>query len=203
MTEPVEIKPIKVKKLSELPDHMKAAITAFHTPAARRAAMEELGIEPDAEFIKEANDYLAEARKHIFKDDEDPVCCSESLPDSGKRREFTTGSVRDIRSGKGRYDLISPFGIAPLAKRLEDGMTKYGERNWEKGQNLMSYLDSAERHIEDAKMDFLMGQDHEEDHIGAAMWNLHAYAHTLHMIKHGLLPAELDDRPFPERVGIK
>ena len=124
------------------------------------------------------------------------------LPDSGERREFPTGSVRDKRTGKGRYDLISPFGIYPLAKRLEDGMTKYGERNWEKGQPLMSYLDSAERHIENAKEDFLLGREHIEDHIGAAMWNLHAYAHTLAMIEAGLLPEELDDRPFPEKIGL-
>lgn len=32
------------------------------------------------------------------------------LPDSGERREFTTGAVRDIAQGKGRCDLL-PLGV--------------------------------------------------------------------------------------------
>ena len=34
------------------------------------------------------------------------------IKDSGERREFTTGAVRDIQEGKGRCDLI-PLGIFP------------------------------------------------------------------------------------------
>lgn len=30
------------------------------------------------------------------------------LKDSGNRREFTTGAVRDIGDGKGRCDLLPP-----------------------------------------------------------------------------------------------
>jgi len=118
-----------------------------------------------------------------------------SLPDSGKRRKFITGSVRDIRTGKGRYDLISPFALKALAIRLEEGMTKYGERNWEKGQLLMSYLDSTMRHIQTFIMEEMVGREHEEDHISAAFWNLHSFIHTLEMIKRGLLPKELKDFP--------
>ena len=32
------------------------------------------------------------------------------LPDSGERREFQTGAVRDIAQGKGRCDLL-PLGV--------------------------------------------------------------------------------------------
>jgi len=124
------------------------------------------------------------------------------IPDSGERRKFTTGSIREIREGKGRYDLISPFALKALAKRLEDGMKKYSERNWEKGQPLMSYLDSALRHINDYITDCMMAKLHAEDHMGAAMWNLHGFIHTLAMVDQGLLPEELDDRPFPSSVGI-
>ena len=119
----------------------------------------------------------------------------KGLPDSGARRTFETGSVRDIRTGKGRYDLISPIAMASLAKRLEDGMQKYGERNWEKGQPLMSYLDSTIRHINDFILDKMKGRKSVEDHISAAFWNLHAFIHTSHMIKDSELPAELDDLP--------
>jgi len=168
--------------------------TSNWKPKNSEAFGEDPGEDPD-EYAEDENkkphNYYPYSVKHYHP-----------LPDSGERRSFKTGSVRDVRIGKGRYDLISPFGLYPLAKRLEDGMSKYGERNWEKGQNLMSYLDSAERHINQAKSDFLMGVPHKEDHIGAAMWNLHAYAHTLHMIEAGLLPEELDDRPFPSRLGL-
>jgi len=125
-----------------------------------------------------------------------------TLPDSGERREFSTGSVRDIRTGKGRFDLISPIALRRLAVRLEDGMSKYGERNWEKGQPLMSYLDSAVRHIQDFIEDVMCDVEHKEDHLGAALWNIHGFIHTEEMIKRGCLPEELDDLPTPARVGI-
>jgi len=124
------------------------------------------------------------------------------LPDSGERREFSTGSIRDIRIGKGRYDLISPIAMKALAVRLEDGMSKYGERNWEKGQPLMSYLDSAIRHINTYIYDMMTFKKPIEDHIGAALWNIHSFIHTQEMIRLELLDKELDDLPYPSKVGI-
>jgi hypothetical protein len=123
------------------------------------------------------------------------------LPDSGGRREFSTGSVRDIRTGKGRFDLISPIALLSLATRLEDGMEKYGERNWEKGQPLMSYLDSCLRHINKYIVDTMQGKIPEEDHISAAFWNLHSFIHTEEMVRKGHLPASMNDLPTPEKMG--
>lgn len=110
--------------------------------------------------------------------------------DSGAREEFNTGSRRDTRVGKGRYDLISPIFLRRLALHLENGARKYGERNWEKGQPLMRYLDSAMRHIQK----YMMGH-RDEDHMTAAAWNLQAFIHTEAMIANGKLGKELDDRP--------
>lgn len=112
------------------------------------------------------------------------------LKDSGQRRQFDTGSVRDIRTGKGRFDLISPIALRRLAVHLENGMTKYGERNWEKGQPLMSYMDSALRHL-----NVYIEGDRSEDHMAAALWNIHCFIHTEEMINRQLLPGALDDRP--------
>ena len=56
--------------------------------------------------------------------------------DSGQRQEFETGSRRDTREGKGRYDLLPAHAIFLVARQLEEGAKKYGERNWEKGQPL-------------------------------------------------------------------
>lgn len=112
------------------------------------------------------------------------------VKDSGKREEFDTGSRRDTREGKGRFDLISPFVNERDARHLENGARKYGDRNWEKGQPLSRYMDSALRHMNK----YLMGH-RDEDHLAAARWNIAALMHTEQMIKLGRLPAELNDLP--------
>lgn len=165
------------------------------------------------------------------------------IQDSGVRQEFETGSVRDTREGKGRFDLIGSlasmyFPIAPvshplgeainalyeylaqsdisllgnaynlvatnidieegcsgayltrLARHYEGGAKKYDARNWEKGQDVMRYFDSAVRHLTKA----IQGQT-DEDHKAAALWNIIGFAHTLEMIERALLPSILDNRP--------
>lgn len=114
------------------------------------------------------------------------------LEDSGARRETPTGSVRDIRTGKGRFDLISPVAILRLAQVYERGAEKYDARNWEKGQPLSWYLDSALRHV----FEWVAG-DRTEDHVAQAAWNLFAYMHTEAMLRLGELPQELNDVPLP------
>ena len=114
----------------------------------------------------------------------------DSVKDSGKREDFDTGSRRDTREGKGRFDLISPIVTRRDAKHMENGAVKYGDRNWEKGQPMSRYLDSAERHI----ADFKEGK-RDEDHLAAARWNLACMIHTEEMIARGLLPSELNDLP--------
>lgn len=89
------------------------------------------------------------------------------LKDSGTRREFVTGAVRDIQEGKGRYDLIPWEAIHELAIHCEQGALKYGERNVEKGIPVHSFIDSAFRHI----ARYMMGH-RDEPHLRAAMWNI-------------------------------
>jgi hypothetical protein len=137
------------------------------------------------------------------------------LKDSGERREFSTGAVRDMGEGKGRCDLLPleviaeccprngyqddvllnieryirsgnlmslntalqvfnihhwndyPTMILEVSHQYEDGMQKYGERNWEKGINLHCYIDSAVRHY----LKFLRGDD-DEPHDRAFCWNI-------------------------------
>jgi len=112
------------------------------------------------------------------------------VKDSGERQEFTTGSVRDTRKGKGRYDLFALIAIQRLAKHYENGAVKYGDRNWEKGQPLSRYWDSAVRHL----VEFLMGL-RDEDHLAAALWNVAALIQTEELIKRGKLPITLNDLP--------
>lgn len=110
------------------------------------------------------------------------------VKDSGKREEFSTGSRRDIRDGKGRYDLIPPYFIKRLAKHYENGAKKYGDRNWEKGQPISRYFDSALRHLFNA-----LENKEDEDHLTACIWNVIAIIETKNRIENGELPEELND----------
>jgi hypothetical protein len=112
----------------------------------------------------------------------------EGVNDSGERQEFSTGSVRDTRTGKGRFDLIPPVSLKRLAQHFENGAVKYGDRNWEKGQPISRYLDSAIRHLYD-----FLGGDRSEDHLAAAAWNAFAAIHTEQKVADGELPVELND----------
>lgn len=91
----------------------------------------------------------------------------DSVKDSGERRTYETGAVRDRAIGKGRFDLLPPKSIKRVAQHFENGIEKYGERNWEKGINISDYIDSSLRHI----FCYLDGEN-EEDHLSAATWNL-------------------------------
>lgn len=113
------------------------------------------------------------------------------VQDSGKRTFFKTGSQRDDRVGKGRYDLIATRGLRRLAKHYEAGSVKYNANNWKLGQPLSTYLDSALRHA----FGYIEGKK-DEDHLTAACWNLLAAIETEEMIEEGLLPMELGDLPY-------
>lgn len=120
-----------------------------------------------------------------------------SIKDSGERTEYETGAERDLRKGKGRYDLLQYRTIMALAKHTEMGIEKYGERNWEKGIPISSFWDSGERHL----IQFLLGMD-DENHLIAAIWNLCCMYEALRMIEEGLLPEELYDLPSKIHLDV-
>lgn len=161
-----------------------------------------------------------------------------AIIDSGERKQFENGAVRDIEEGKGRFDLIplktifkytellykvedtddyeslsnilnmiinfrnsgntdflitsiyyfvnylrdhdenyeghentyrNPYiiMISELAKHFEEGAKKYGERNWERGIPLHSYMNSALRHL----FKYFDGWK-DERHDRAFVWNI-------------------------------
>lgn len=93
---------------------------------------------------------------------------SEStIKDSGNRREFSTGAVRDMPEGKGRMDLLPWDAIIEVSKHCEAGAKKYGEHNVDKGIPTSSLCDSAARHLGK----YLAGYT-DENHLLAATWNL-------------------------------
>lgn len=95
------------------------------------------------------------------------------IKDSGDRTQFKSGAVRDMHTGKGRYDLLPMCVIDRLAKHYEAGALKYSDRNWEKGIPAHSFADSAMRHF----CKYMDGWD-DEDHLIAAIWNLCGLAWT-------------------------
>lgn len=110
--------------------------------------------------------------------------------DSGEREDFMTGSRRDVRRGKGRYDLIWWPMVERLAGLMERGAEKYGERNWELGQPVSRSFDSLIRHARQLFM-----REDDEDHAAAVWFNAMSMAYVIVMVRLGYLPAELDDRP--------
>ncbi len=110
--------------------------------------------------------------------------------DSGEREVFASGMVRDVRTGKGRWDLIPMEGMARVAGLYERGAVKYGPRNWEKGSELSRYMDSLLRHAFQASAGMT-----DEDHLAGVAWNALAIMDHQAKIARGELPSELDDLP--------
>lgn len=106
----------------------------------------------------------------------------------GSVRQHETGSRRDSRRGKGRYDLLPAEAIHVVAKHFEEGGEKYGDSNWKRGMPMSWFLDSGLRHGFS-----ILGGDESEDHAAAWAWNALAYIWTREMIRQGKLPEELDD----------
>lgn len=110
----------------------------------------------------------------------------EGIDDCGERISYGENmAIREPTTGKGRYDLISPFATRRLAEWYELGQQKYAPRNWEKGMPFSRYIDSAKRHIDK----FIMGMN-DEDHLSAAAWNIFAIMHHQE-----LKQFHLDDMP--------
>ena len=114
------------------------------------------------------------------------------IKDSGERTEFSSGAVRDMHEGKGRFDLLPMCVLMRLARHYENGCLKYGDRNWEKGIPCHSFADSAFRHL----VKYLDGWT-DEDHLVAAIWNLCGLAWTEE--KHPELmdiPSRMEQKPI-------
>ena len=100
------------------------------------------------------------------------------IKDSGERMQFYDAdgnptAVRDMHTGKGRFDLLPMCVLMRLARHYEAGAIKYQPRNWEKGIPCSSFADSALRHI----CKYMDGWK-DEDHLIAAIWNLCGLAWT-------------------------
>lgn len=113
-----------------------------------------------------------------------------SMEDSGERREFKSGAVRDRGGFKPRPDLISPHANLRAGAWLAKGAEKYGLRNYEKGMPISECIASLCRHIEDYKLGLT-----NEDHLAAIIVNAQFIAHYEEEIKAGRMNPAIDDMP--------
>lgn len=99
------------------------------------------------------------------------------LKDSGERKLFDSGMIRDTATDKPRFDLVIPLGIpykelmlTRWAELLRKGAIKYAERNWELADSdaeVNHALASAFRHF----MQWFSGET-DEDHAAAVFFNI-------------------------------
>jgi hypothetical protein len=95
------------------------------------------------------------------------------------RHEYETGAVRSGDCADVRYDLISPIGIAALARTYAEGAKKFGAFNWENGMPVTDLLNHAIAHVFK-----WLGGDRSEDHLAHAAWGLLGAIHSLEKWPH-------------------
>ena len=120
----------------------------------------------DCDFRNYADADIDHAYELMF-DDSELASPTPTIKDSGNRREFTSGAVRDMAEGKGDMVSMPNAAILRLSKHYENGAKKYGRWNYTKGIPCSSFLDSALRHL----FKYLDGWD-DEDHLSAAAFNI-------------------------------
>jgi len=106
---------------------------------------------------------------------------------------YETGATREAKDGKGNFYLISPRVLRRLALHMEAGAKNHAPRNWEGGIPYSSFYDSMIRHLLAWLQNKVEGTKGEEDHLAAALWNLHGLVHTEEMVRDCRVPVSLDD----------
>ncbi len=97
--------------------------------------------------------------------------------DSGERRQFASGMVRDVDDGKVNWSLVAD---GPMLRRwavhLTKGAVKYAPRNWMQAdglEELERFHESAFRHF----MQWYYGEE-DEDHGAASYFNINGYEYV-------------------------
>jgi hypothetical protein len=96
----------------------------------------------------------------------------QAMNDGGERMTSENGGMREPSTGKGAYELVSPFALERIAVWYELGARKYADRNWEKGIPFGRLIQSGLRHM----IRWMKG-DRSEDHLAAVCWNVMAMMH--------------------------
>ena len=106
--------------------------------------------------------------------------------DSGLRKEFSNGFVRDIDDSKLRFDLIPIWQLKTLARQYTDWMKKY----WENNRQLARWKEAIMRFKQSARRHFITRQEwiYDEFHNDATIFNIMAYEyHRNRMLENDLV----------------
>ena len=89
------------------------------------------------------------------------------IKDSGKRRQYKSGALRDLEDDKIMWDLIPLEALKRVAIHYTNGAKKYEKNNWKKGVPTERFERSALRHL----IQYLLGEK-DEDHLSATIFNV-------------------------------
>lgn len=100
-----------------------------------------------------------------------------TVKDSGERKKFASGMVRDTNDGKVRYDLVfdGPM-LDRYADHLTKGAVKYAPRNWMQAngeEELERFRESAVRHFV-----LWLRNVRDEDHAAAVWYNINGFEYV-------------------------
>ena len=91
---------------------------------------------------------------------------ADMIKGQGEVEQHGEGGVRESSKGRGRFDLLPYEALEALAKWLEAGAEKYGDRNWEEGLSVKDCINRMVRHATKAANGWT-----DEDHLAATMCN--------------------------------
>jgi len=89
------------------------------------------------------------------------------IKDSGKRKKFKSGAVRDLEEGKILWNLLPFEALKRVAIHYTNGAKKYSPNNWKKGIPTERFFSSALRHL----IQYRLGEN-DEDHLSAVVFNI-------------------------------
>ena len=88
------------------------------------------------------------------------------MNDSGSKRVFSTGAVRDNADDKPKMELLPLDILMRVSEWYTLGAKKYGDNNWRKGQPQSVCVGCLLRHL----TKYCMGM-RDEDHLSAIVFN--------------------------------
>ena len=117
--------------------------------------------------------------EYAYSYDEFLQLCTDTDTDTDTRQHFTGGGMRDVETGKPRFDLLCPERVpfehqylTRVAKLMGRGAEHYEDRNWEQFADDAAYQrarSSAFRHF----MQWFNGET-DEDHAASVFFNVQA-----------------------------
>jgi 5'(3')-deoxyribonucleotidase len=110
------------------------------------------------------------------------------------------GSGKRYNTGKTRHGLTPAYAQEQYARVLSIGAEKYGERNWEKGMNWSTVMDSLKRHINA----FESGEDYDPE--TGLLHMAHVMCNAAFLCEYYKIYPQGDDRRLdflsPVRIGL-